>query len=413
VIVSTSTGASDPRILAACGVATREDSDTKGFKANINRLVAPRENAPDDLPPLSLPFVIVDEACQSVEPATLVPVVSSNSCRSLVMLGDPCQLPPTVKSGYSAPLTVSLMERLSATLPHPVVSSQVDNTIRETAFLDALPMKQAKSLIRSMDTEPSQRSYRKRFQGSLLLSVQYRMHPSIAAFSSSIFYDGQLATPTFLANQRTFPAILNDIMPIENNNISVRAVDVGGRSNERRGTPTQYSRTVFSSSSASPSASSIEGQTTYWNEPEAIRVLNLIKNIVKGRGSLDKGNESVNSIGVISPYNGQVQLIKSMIASDAELRELMIKLPVTIEVKSVDGYQGRERDVIIFSAVRSNRQGNIGFLHDWRRMNVALTRAKSALVIVGDFATLSDSDRHWAALSKWAAGVQCVVVDDI
>merc|ERR1719464_976329 len=76
-----------------------------------------RANAPDGLPPISLPFVIVDEACQSIEPATLIPLTASNSCRSLVLLGDPCQLPATVKSEQAFPLTISLMERLAGTLP--------------------------------------------------------------------------------------------------------------------------------------------------------------------------------------------------------------------------------------------------------------------------------------------------------
>ena len=297
------------------------------------------------------------------------------------------------------------MERLSATLPPPSVGSQVDDIVRNTAFLDSLPIKQANSLLRSKDPNSSHRSYRKRFRGSLLLSIQYRMHPSIAALPSSIFYDGQLSTPAFLATQRPFPKVLNDMMPCENPNLNVRAIDVGGRSNERQGTPTRYSRTVFASGAA-PSA--VEEQTTYWNEPEALRVLSLIKDTLRERNSSD---DEISSIGVISPYNGQVQLIKSMIASDKELRDLLLNLPVTLEVKSVDGYQGRERDVVIFSAVRSNRQGNIGFLHDWRRTNVALTRAKSALLVVADLQCLADSDRHWAAFSKWATSARCVVND--
>jgi len=420
VIVSTSTGAADPRLLAACGVATTDGADSKtlsnGYRPAIDsQSPAPRGNAPDGLPPLSLPFVIVDEACQSVEPATLVPIVSSNSCRSLVMLGDPCQLPPTVRSGLSTPLSASLMERLSATLPPPTVGVQVDNTVRDKAFLDSLPIKQANSLLRALDPDSAHKSYRKRFRGALLLSIQYRMNPSIAAFPSSVFYDSQLATPSFLASQRKFPKALNDMMPCGNTDICVRAIDVSGRSNERQGSPTRYSRTVFASSSSkaiSPS-SALEEQTTYWNEPEAMLVLTLIKDMLRERGTStsNNGENEIKCIGVISPYNGQVQLIKSMIATDAELRELLLKLPVTMEVKSVDGYQGRERDVIIFSAVRSNRQGNIGFLRDWRRMNVALTRAKSALLVVGDLATLADSDRHWAAFRTWASGAGCVVDD--
>ena len=72
-------------------------------------------------------------------------------------------------------------------------------------------------------------------------------------------------------------------------------------------------------------------------------------------------------------------------------------------------YQGRERDLVIFSAVRSNRQGRIGFLTDWRRMNVALTRAKSGLIVVGDAETLKDGDKHWGAFVHWCENMDCLV----
>ena len=103
-------------------------------------------------------------------------------------------------------------------------------------------------------------------------------------------------------------------------------------------------------------------------------------------------------------------LISELISNDDELRSTP-GLVNSIGVKSVDGYQGRERDVIIFSAVRSNRQGNVGFLSDWRRLNVALTRARSALIVVGDMDTLSEGDKYWAAFAKWCEGVLCVIDD--
>lgn len=95
MIVSTSIGAADPQLLAACGIyAEDDDAMLKADKETsvISSFGIIREWAPDNLPPLTLPFVIVDEACQSVEPASLIPIVSTNSCRSLVMLGDPCQV---------------------------------------------------------------------------------------------------------------------------------------------------------------------------------------------------------------------------------------------------------------------------------------------------------------------------------
>lgn len=409
VIVSTSTGAADPRLLAVCGIPSSEDtvdeknsnSDSKGGKQYP--LQGDRVPAPDGLPPLSLPFVLVDEACQSVEPASLIPVVATDSCRALVLLGDPCQLPPTVKSRDASDLALSLMERLAAILPASTVTPNFKDSIeKDDSYIDTLHMKQAKSLLkfRGMNTEAS---YRKRFSGSLLLSIQYRMHPSIAAFPSAIFYDGLLSTPSFMANSRSFPKVLAEMMPCADRSLCVRIVDVGGGSNENQGLPTRFSKTVFGSTS-DPSLS-LEDQTTYWNEAEAEIVLSLIREIV-----FDDSKE-VNSVGVITPYNGQVQLIKSMIAGSSALRKGLAANPVSIEVKSVDGYQGRERDVIIFSAVRSNRQARIGFVRDWRRMNVALTRAKSGLVIVGDLDTLAEADKHWDGLKKWGAGVRCIVDD--
>jgi hypothetical protein len=82
-----------------------------------------------------------------------------------------------------------------------------------------------------------------------------------------------------------------------------------------------------------------------------------------------------------------------------------------IEVLSVDGYQGREKSVILFSAVRSNRQGKVGFLKDWRRLNVAITRARCGLVVVGDSSTLK-SDKNWRAFIDWCQSQEVVVPSD-
>jgi superfamily I DNA and/or RNA helicase len=90
------------------------------------------------------------------------------------------------------------------------------------------------------------------------------------------------------------------------------------------------------------------------------------------------------SVGIISPYKEQVQLITEMIAEDEEL-----KLHTNIKVKTIDGFQGQEKDIIYISLVRSNSRGEIGFLADTRRMNVALTRARKKMVVVGDSATIS------------------------
>jgi superfamily I DNA and/or RNA helicase len=287
-----------------------------------------------------------------------------------------------------------------------MINMKNDATKTDQTHLDTLSIKQARSLMRSMEPGgQDQVSYRKRFAGSLLLSVQYRMHPSIAAFSSSFFYDSLLQTPSILGSHRPFPQVLQEIMPCGDPSIGVRMINVGGRCNEERGEVNKFTRTVFS-----PDASTLSQESTsYRNEAEAVRVVSLVKDIMKRSRPDDPF--SPKSIGVVTPYSGQVQLIKTLIANDAEITSMAGKPSASIEVRSVDGYQGRERDVIIFSAVRSNRRGNVGFLTDWRRLNVALTRARTALLVVGDVDTLAHGDKHWAAFNKWCQGVRCVVDD--
>lgn len=388
--------------MAACGIQSNMDSVREAEKklGGVDG-IPERIDAPDGLPPLSLPFVIVDEACQSVEPATLIPLTASNSCRSLVLLGDPCQLPAVVKSDPQSLLSISLMERLAATLPQPSINMRNGRAETDASYLSSLPTKQAQSLLRYKQGS-TQVAYKKRFAGSLLLSMQYRMHPSIAAFSSAVFYEGLLSTPTLLSSHRPFPNGLRSLMPHDDSSLAVRMINVGGKCNERRGEENKFG-TVVGSRTTIPGQES----TTYINQAEADQVVSLLKGILLESDANDPF--SPRSIGVITPYSGQVQLIKSMIAADRKVMELLREANASIEVKSVDGYQGRERDVIIFSAVRSNRNNNVGFLSDWRRLNVALTRARTALLVVGDIDTLSSGDMHWAAFAKWCQSIQCVV----
>ncbi len=411
IIVSTSIGAADARLLAACGVLVDDDET---ISEQLNR--SPKTNArmqndevamfaPDGLPPLTMPFVIIDEACQSVEPGSLIPILSTNSCKSLVMLGDPCQLPPTVVSDESgvgsSPLSLSLMSRLASALPQPViVTAQTDKSPRDELYLNLKFTKQAASLVRYKggDSTPSM-SYRKRYSGSLLLSVQYRMHPSIAAFSSAVFYDSMLSTPQMLTKQRPVPSELDEILPLERAQASVRFVNIAGPQNERKGDPSNAVGVQPGDIDESLRSSS------YTNEAEAFQLIDMLKELMKNRNSSQTPFDG--SIGIITPYSGQVLLLKSMMTADTEFRSLMQKKPLSIEVNSIDAYQGRERDIILFSTVRSNRRGNVGFLSDWRRMNVALTRAKSGLVVFGDMATLVN-DRHWEAFCGWCENVECV-----
>lgn len=412
VIVSTSIGASDPRLLAACGIKLDEDEIVSDYlNGNTKAAVRNSKNdvsvlAPDGLPPLSMPFVIVDEACQSIEPGSLIPVFSTNSCRSLVMLGDPCQLPPTVISDCSGsgstPLSISLMSRLASTLPQPVlVTARADKTPRDDLFLNLKMTKQAVSFVRYKDISSEYKiSYRKRYSGSLLLSVQYRMHPSIAAFSSAVFYDSLLSTPKVLSMNRSVPQELNELLPLETGQVSVRFVNIEGPQNESKGDAEALTGGVVNYVD-----NPLPQDFSYTNEAEASQLIDMLKQFMKNRS---KSRTPFNgSIGVVTPYSGQVILLKTMMSGDSELRTLIHNESVSIEVNTIDAYQGRERDLIFFSTVRSNKTGNVGFLSDWRRMNVALTRAKRGLVVFGDMNTLVH-DYHWEAFCKWCENIECV-----
>ena len=103
-------------------------------------------------------------------------------------------------------------------------------------------------------------------------------------------------------------------------------------------------------------------------------------------GFVDEGGLDLKDIGIVTPYAGQVRAIRDLLPESLQ----------EVEVRTIDGYQGREKDVIIFSCVRSNSDGNIGFLSDRRRLNVALTRAKRGLVVIGNSDTLRHDD-NWGA----------------
>ena len=106
---------------------------------------------------------------------------------------------------------------------------------------------------------------------------------------------------------------------------------------------------------------------------------------------LAAGDVPPSEIGIVTPYAGQARALRAALDSDL------------IEVKTVDGFQGREKSVILFSAVRSNDRGSVGFLADGRRLNVALTRAKRGLVVVGNERTLK-SDGDWREWLRWWRG---------
>ena len=185
-----------------------------------------------------------------------------------------------------------------------------------------------------------------------ILTTQYRMHPRISEFPNTQFYDGKLDDGV---NNSERPAPIGMLWPDWDTPIAF--LPLGG------------------GEILSPDGASKE------NQVEASWVVKILIDLIDG------GELGTEEVGIITPYAGQVRAIK-----DSMPEEL-----AGVEVRTVGGYQGREKEVIIFSCVRSNKDGNVGFLSDSRRLNVALTRAKRGLIVVGDPETLR-FDGEWR---KW------------
>lgn len=180
-----------------------------------------------------------------------------------------------------------------------------------------------------------------------LLDTQYRMHEQIMEFSNQKFYGGKL--------QAHDSVKLETLLLKDNEDASsIEFIDTAGCGYEEQ-----------------PG----KENTSLCNEEEANLLLIHLKLILEKL-------EKPHSIGIISPYKAQVHWIQDLIKQDSELA----LHPIT--VNTIDGFQGQEKDIIYISLVRSNDSGEIGFLSDTRRMNVAMTRAKKKMVIIGDSATI-------------------------
>ena len=179
------------------------------------------------------------------------------------------------------------------------------------------------------------------------LNIQYRMHNDIMNFSSEVFYENSLQ-----ADASVRSALLTDLPHITSSPLTdcpIHFIDTAGASYDEEVEPNGDSR---------------------FNPLEA-------ELVVKKVNELLEAGLSGSMIAVISPYSAQVRLLREMLGESE------------IEIDSVDGFQGREKEAVIISLVRSNRDGEVGFLADARRMNVALTRARRKLIVIGDSATIT------------------------
>ena len=249
--------------------------------------------------------LFIDEAAQALEAACWIPI---RRCSRVILAGDHCQLPPTVKSiaALKAGLGKTLMERIVESKPEVVT----------------------------------------------LLRMQYRMNEEIMRFSSDWFYGNQVES----APEVKYRSILDLDVPMEwvdTSELDVREQFVGE----------SFGRI---------------------NKAEAELTLLTLQQYFERIGKTRVLNERLD-VGVISPYRAQVQYLRSQLKK----KEYFKPFRHLITVNTVDGFQGQERDIIVISLVRSNDEGQIGFLRDLRRMNVAITRARMKLIILGDVHTMT------------------------
>ncbi|KAI9922847.1 hypothetical protein PsorP6_002376 [Peronosclerospora sorghi] len=271
--------------------------------------------------------LIIDEAAQAVELSTLVPI--RERVARVILVGDPKQLPATVKSVVAA-------------------KARYDRSLFER--------------IAESGVAPS------------MLRVQYRMHPFLREFPSKRFYGGMLT---------------------DGPNLMERVQKVG---------PGIYAHTCFQPFLVYDVDSSREEDMngSKYNRVEAAFCVSLCQHMFETCAEVRTNKWSV---GFVSPYKEQVRIIRQ------EVTRLKIPTSVSIEVNTVDGFQGREKDVIVFSCVRSSQRGGIGFLRDIRRLNVAITRARFCLYVVGNVNTLM-RDETWAALIRSAQDRKLVIRTD-
>ncbi len=186
-----------------------------------------------------------------------------------------------------------------------------------------------------------------RFEKVSLLNVQYRMNEVIMGFSNQEFYDNQLLADISVEHWKLD---VEDNTPLE-------FIDTAGCGFDEKVHPESGSK---------------------WN-PDEFQILQEHLYLLK------KQIDETVSIGIISPYREQVEWMNQLFYEDPNL----IELGEQVSIQTIDAFQGQERDIIYISLVRSNTKGDIGFLSDKRRMNVAMTRAKKKLIVIGDSATIA------------------------
>ena len=249
--------------------------------------------------------LFIDEAAQALEPACWIAIQRADR---VILAGDHCQLPPTVKC----------IEAARGGLAHTLMQTIV----------------------------------KRKPEAVSLLKVQYRMNEEIMRFASDWFYGGNLQA----APEVKYRGILDYDTPM-------MWINTEGIDSQEEFVCETFGRI---------------------NKTEALLTIEQLQTYITRIGKHRILDERID-FGIISPYKAQVQYLRQLLRRNPFFKPFLH----LISINTVDGFQGQERDVIVISLVRANNEGQIGFLNDLRRMNVAITRARMKLIILGDAATLT------------------------
>lgn len=296
-------------------------------------------------------LVIVDEAAQSLEAAIWIPILQSTKC---ILAGDHCQLPPTIKSKVAARggLNLTLFEKI----------------IKDERFESVVS----------------------------LLNIQYRMNDRISSWASKNMYQSLL-----LSDESVAEHTLLDLLPNDQTTTTTTAA-TASTSLTIEDLPVLL-LVDTSDLYMYEDVTICENTTTTSSAVNAShRNLNEAEIVLQHAVYLVRHGIPAEAIGIITPYNGQLELLReifhTVITSDLQyssgnssshLPAFRGRMLEGIEIKTIDGFQGGEKECIIISLVRSNESHTVGFLAESRRLNVAITRAKRQCVVVCDTSTCS------------------------
>lgn len=321
--------------------------------------------------------VIIDEATQALEAVCWIPIFKA---KKLILAGDPLQLPPTI-------LSVAKEKNNDRNKKFRKAEQKSSKQVQATAEIDSgsehsssdqgeepvrQPSKNSSVLRppRSLETTLFDRI--ERMYGSKIkkmLQIQYRMHSQICEFPSKTLYGSKLESDPSVASH-----LLSDLPNTH--------ADSEEERQELLATPIVFFDTAGCEYFEKVDADVDDGSRS--NENEATLVKNWVDSLVSTGLSPDQ-------ISVITPYQAQVTLLSSLLRPEYP----------SLEIGTVDGMQGREKDAVVISLVRSNEKKEVGFLKDKRRLNVAMTRAKRSLCIIGDSSTVVNGGSFLKKWIKW------------